>query len=127
MNNNNFIRLQRHSPLDIRVKEPTLESLTKKKREYEDPRFMSVSEAANQLVQILKKKRAEGVTDELLAYTENSLCIGLARVGHETQRIVACTLSEMVEKDLGAPLHSMVIPSAQLHELESEYLQLLDK
>lgn len=39
--------------LDIRVKEPTTESLMKKKREFEPPRFMSVAEAATQLMQII--------------------------------------------------------------------------
>jgi diphthine synthase len=41
---------------DIRVKEPTLESLTKKRKEYQPPRFMSVSEAAGQLLEIISRK-----------------------------------------------------------------------
>lgn len=41
--------------LDIRVKEPTLESLMKKKREYEPARFMSVNVAAEQLLKIIEK------------------------------------------------------------------------
>lgn len=49
--------------LDIRVKEPTLESLTKKVRVYQPPRFMSVAEAAKQLLEILTVKRSEGVSD----------------------------------------------------------------
>lgn len=39
---------------DIKVKEPTLESLTKKKREYLPPLFMSVKEASKQLLEILE-------------------------------------------------------------------------
>jgi diphthine synthase len=42
--------------IDIHVKEPTLESLTKKKKEYQPPRFMSVSEAAVQLLEIIRRK-----------------------------------------------------------------------
>lgn len=42
--------------LDIKVKEPTLESIVKKKKEYMPPRFMSVSEAATQLIEILEEK-----------------------------------------------------------------------
>jgi diphthine methyl ester synthase len=42
--------------LDIKVKEPTLESITKKKKEYMPPRFMSVNEAASQLITILDNK-----------------------------------------------------------------------
>lgn len=109
--------------LDIRVKEPTLESLMKKKREYQPPRFMSVSEAAQQLLDIVKKRRTEGISDIELAYTEDSLFVGLARVGHETQTIKACSLKEMAETDLGAPLHSLILPAKQLHPLEIEYLQ----
>lgn len=45
--------------LDIKVKEPTLESLTKKKKEYMPPRFMSVSEAAQQLIQIVQRKKLD--------------------------------------------------------------------
>lgn len=94
-----------------------------KKKEYEPPRFMSVSEAADQLVKILEQKRIEGFTDDSLAFTESSICVGVARVGHETQTIVVCKLSEMVGRDLGLPLHSMVIPAKELHPLEIEYLQ----
>lgn len=108
---------------DIRVKEPTLESLIKKKREYQPPRFMSVSEASQQLLEIVKKRRVSGCTEAELAYTEQSLFVGLARVGHETQAIKACSLLEMAETDLGAPLHSLILPARKLHPLEIEYLQ----
>jgi diphthine synthase len=43
---------------DIRIKEPTLESLTKKRREYQPPCFMSVNEAAEQLLEIISRKVA---------------------------------------------------------------------
>lgn len=45
--------------IDIRVKEPTLESLTKKRKEYQPPRFMSVSEAAEQLLDIIRRKHGD--------------------------------------------------------------------
>lgn len=45
--------------IDIRVKEPTLESLTKKRKEYQPPRFMSVSEAAEQLLEITRRKHGD--------------------------------------------------------------------
>lgn len=109
--------------VDIRVKEPTLESLTKKKIEYAPARFMSVTEAADQLLQILKKKRTEGIAESDLAYTETSLCVGVARVGHETQAILVCPLSNLATIDLGKPLHSLVLPARKLHPLEIEYLQ----
>lgn len=46
--------------LDIKVKEPTLESILKKKKEYMPPRFMSVNEAASQLIAILDDKIQNG-------------------------------------------------------------------
>lgn len=112
--------------LDIKVKEPTLESLMKKKREYMPPKFMSVSEAADQLLQIIETKRKEE-SDVKLAYDEDSLFVGLARVGHDSQAIVACTLREMKDCDLGAPLHSLILPIKDLHPIEKEYLQQFSK
>ncbi|XP_041766507.1 diphthine methyl ester synthase [Anopheles merus] len=114
--------------LDIKVKEPTLESLMKKKREYMPPRFMSVSEAADQLLQIVAKRSDEeaGVQPDQQnehGLRENTLIVGLARVGHDTQQILACSLSEMKNVDLGPPLHSLIIPNGQLHPLEMEFLQ----
>lgn len=107
--------------LDIKVKEPTLESMTRKKKEYMPPRFMSVAEAAEQLYEIIENKKREGDTN--LAYDESTIFVGLARVGSDTQKIVACSLDEMRHFDLGPPLHSLVLPSNNLHELEKEFLQ----
>ncbi|KAJ8964611.1 hypothetical protein NQ314_004751 [Rhamnusium bicolor] len=106
--------------LDIKVKEPTLESLTKKKKEYMPPRFMSVSEASQQLLETIKKLKEN---DETPVVAEDSLCIGLARVGSDNQEIVACSLKEMAEFDLGGPLHSLIIVGPILHPLETEYLE----
>lgn len=44
---------------DIKVKEPTLESLTKKKKEYMPPKFMSVQEAARQILKIIERTLAK--------------------------------------------------------------------
>lgn len=111
--------------LDIKVKEPTMESLMKKKREFMPPKFMSVSEAADQLLQIIQSKRESGESE--LAYDEETLFVGLSRVGHDSQSIVACTLKEMKECDLGPPLHSLILPSNNIHPLEKEYLQQFSK
>lgn len=50
--------------LDIKVKEPTIESITKRNKEYMPSQFMSVSEAASQLLQVIEK-RLEGTEEEL--------------------------------------------------------------
>ncbi|XP_049877669.1 diphthine methyl ester synthase [Pectinophora gossypiella] len=101
--------------LDIKVKEPTEESLTKKVRQYMDPKFMSVKEAASQLVQIIERKPQSGITND-------TLVVGVCRVGAPDQQIAARTLREMQQCDLGPPLHSLVIPAPDLHPLETDYL-----
>ncbi|KAL1122663.1 hypothetical protein AAG570_002990 [Ranatra chinensis] len=107
--------------LDIKVKEPTPESLTKKKKDYLPPLFMSVSDAAEQLMEIVKKRSIE--TDQQLPVDGETNCVGLARVGSETQQIIYCSLNEMKHKNLGEPLHSLVI-IGDLHPLEEEFLAL---
>jgi diphthine methyl ester synthase len=98
--------------------------MCKKKKEFMPPKFMSVSEAADQLLQIAKNKQGG---EEIVAYDENSLFVGLARVGHDSQAIVACSLKEMKETDLGPPLHSLILPANNLHHIEKEYLQQFSK
>ncbi|XP_056649065.1 diphthine methyl ester synthase [Diorhabda sublineata] len=105
--------------LDIKVKEPTLESLTMKRKVYLPPKFMTVSEASQQLKQIIKRKREAG---EKPIVAEEVLCVGLARIGSDTQKIVVCNLEMMSAVDLGAPLHSLIIIGPVIHPIEMEYL-----
>lgn len=107
--------------LDIKVKEPTLESILSKKKVYMPPKFMTVAEASDQLSSILEKKRRD--TDENLAFTEHTLVVGLARIGSDDQNIIACSLQEMKKIDLGKPLHSLIIPAEKLHPLEINFLR----
>ncbi|XP_076667489.1 diphthine methyl ester synthase [Andrena cerasifolii] len=106
--------------LDIKVKEPTPESITKKKKEYMPPRFMTVSEAVAQLVEVIEGEAGESEAESAL--DECSIVVGLARIGWDDERIVACSLREMAFVDLGPPLHCMIIPAKKLHPLESEFL-----
>ncbi|XP_017755341.1 PREDICTED: diphthine methyl ester synthase isoform X1 [Eufriesea mexicana] len=71
--------------LDIKVKEPTIESITKKNKEYMPSQFMSVSEAAIQLLQVIEKRFEE--TKEELALDKSSLVVGLARIGWDNQGV----------------------------------------
>ncbi|XP_037008919.2 diphthine methyl ester synthase isoform X2 [Artibeus jamaicensis] len=107
--------------LDIKVKEQSLENLIKGRKVYEPPRYMTVSQAARQLLEVVENQRARG---EEPAVTEDTLCVGLARVGAEDQRIAAGTLLQMCTVDLGGPLHSLVITGGSLHPLEAEMLSL---
>ncbi|XP_059477588.1 diphthine methyl ester synthase [Neocloeon triangulifer] len=101
--------------LDIQVKEPTPESIMKKVKQYLPPRFMSVAQASEQLLKII-------VNDSEKVLSNDSVVIGLARVGAENQQIAACSLEAMKDTDLGSPLHCLVIPG-KLHPLEEEYLE----
>lgn len=132
--------------LDIKVKEPNLDLLMKGITRFDPPRFMSVNEAANQLLSIIKNRNVtttnekdsypsdEAVKDKTTLNFENgnnplhedSICIGIARVGSSSQQIVKTTLREATEIDLGPPLHSLVIPGS-LHPLEEEMMNLFSK
>lgn len=105
--------------LDIKVKEPNLELMAQGIIQHDPPRFMSVSQAAEQLVDIIRRREKSDLDD-------SSECIGLARVGSSTQNITKTTLSGAVGLDLGPPLHCLVIPGL-LHPLEKEMLDLFSK
>ncbi|KAL2164787.1 hypothetical protein VTH06DRAFT_82 [Thermothelomyces fergusii] len=104
--------------LDIKVKEPNLESLARGRKIYEPPRFMTVGTCARQMLEIEEEKG-------LQVYGPESLAIGAARVGGKTEKFVAGTLSELCDADdlLGPPLHSMVLLGRRTHELEHEYVR----
>ncbi|XP_051021427.1 diphthine methyl ester synthase isoform X2 [Acomys russatus] len=106
--------------LDIKVKEQSEENLIRGKKIYEPPRYMTVNQAAQQLLEIIQNQRARGSK----SVTEDTLCVGLARVGAEDQKIAAGTLQQMCTVDLGKPLHSLVITGNNLHPLEMEMLSL---
>lgn len=104
---------------DIKVREPDFAHLVKTGRtRYEAPRFMSVNQAVAQLLEVEGKRRG-GVC------TRDSMAVGLARVGQDTQRIVSGTLGELERVDFGPPLHSLVLvaPSQHVHDLEAVMLQ----
>lgn len=49
--------------------------------------------------------------------------VGLARVGSEDQKIVVASLDKLANyKDMGLPLHSLIIVG-KMHPLEKEYIQ----
>lgn len=55
--------------------------------------------------------------------TENTICVGLARVGAQDQKIASGTLHQMSTVELGGPLHSMIV-TGTMHPLELEMLKL---
>ncbi|XP_026179328.1 diphthine methyl ester synthase isoform X2 [Mastacembelus armatus] len=106
--------------LDIKLKEQSVENMMRGKKIFEPPRFMTVSQAADQLIQIIRKRRDEGAE---LGLTEDTVCVGVARLGADDQVIRTATLRQLVSCDLGLPLHSLVV-TGQLHPLEVDMLRL---
>jgi diphthine synthase len=102
--------------LDIKVKEPDFQAMMKGRTEFLPPRFMSVSTAAEQLLEAEEKEGKDAYNGAL------TLCVGLARMGQTTQCIKAGTLKELLEADMGGPLHSLVI-CGDLHDLELDILK----
>ncbi|XP_005090107.1 diphthine methyl ester synthase [Aplysia californica] len=107
--------------LDIKMKEQTIENLMKGRPIYEPPRFLSASQAAQQLLDIVERRDKDQKTDADL--TPSSICVAVARVGASDQKISTATLKEMAALDMGPPLHSMVIPG-HMHPLEKQMLRL---
>ncbi|KAG5850127.1 hypothetical protein ANANG_G00078930 [Anguilla anguilla] len=106
--------------LDIKVKEQSMENLLRGRKIYEPPRYMSVSQAAEQLLEIVQNRRER---KEDLGFTEDTICVGLARVGAEDQAIRAGSLRQLASCDLGGPLHSLIV-TGHLHPLELDMLRL---
>mmetsp|Transcript_24108 Transcript_24108/g.67923 ORF Transcript_24108/g.67923 Transcript_24108/m.67923 type:complete len:302 (+) Transcript_24108:25-930(+) len=102
--------------LDIKVKEPDFQAMMKGRTEFLPPRYMSVSRAAEQLSEA-EEKHQEGAYD-----VGKTLCVGLARMGQPTQKMVAGTLEELAQQDLGDPLHSLII-CGDLHDLEFDVVK----
>ncbi|KAK9113229.1 hypothetical protein Scep_020748 [Stephania cephalantha] len=100
--------------LDIRVKEPSLESLCRGKKKYEPPRYMTIHTAIEQLLEVEQMRRES-------AYNEETTCVGFARLGSEDQKVVASSMRELLAVDFGTPLHCLVIVG-ETHPVEEEML-----
>ncbi|KAH6780193.1 Tetrapyrrole Methylase [Perilla frutescens var. hirtella] len=101
--------------LDIKVKEPSLESLCRGKKVYEPPRFMTINTAIEQLLEVVQNQQEP-------VYNEDTTCVGLARVGCEDQVIVAGSMKQLLTIDFGPPLHCLVIVG-DTHPVEEEMLE----
>ena len=67
---------------------------------------------------MVEKEKGKG------AYDEETMCVGLARVGLKDQKIVYGKLKDFLKADLGPPLHSMIICSPNPHFMETDVLEL---
>uniref|UniRef100_A0A3Q3WD93 diphthine methyl ester synthase n=1 Tax=Mola mola TaxID=94237 RepID=A0A3Q3WD93_MOLML len=106
--------------LDIKVKEQSVENMMRGKKIYEPPRFMTVAQAADQLIRVIQRRREEGAEPGV---TEDTVCVGVARLGADNQTIRVATLQQLMSCDLGGPLHSLVV-TGRLHPLEVDMLRV---
>ncbi|KAG9231623.1 tetrapyrrole methylase [Amylocarpus encephaloides] len=110
--------------LDIKVKEQSLENMSRGRKVYEPPRYMTVGQCCVQMLEVegMKGEGGEGLGG---VYGEESLAVGAARVGGRTEKFVSGTLKQLCESDevLGGPLHSLVLLGRRTHELEHDYVR----
>lgn len=101
--------------LDIKVKEQSVENLCRGRKIYEPPRYMTVNQCIEQLLES-EESRKKGICGP------QTQCVGVARIGQPTQLIVSGTMEELLNVDFGAPLHSFII-CGKMHELEVEFIK----
>lgn len=105
--------------LDIKMKEQSIENMMKGRNVYEPPRFLSCGAAVKQLLEVAEKRNLVNKEPDITAAT---ICIGLGRVGWKTQKIVAGKMADIMDYDLGSPIHSLVIPG-KMHFLEVDMVK----
>jgi len=79
-------------------------------------KYMTINEAIKILFEV-ESRRNENV------FTEETICIGCARLGSFDVRIKAGTAAELFTFDFGAPVHCLVIPG-RMHFMEEDFLKL---
>ena len=67
----------------------------------------------------MKEDELEAKVREQMAFNEETLCFGLARVGTSSQKISSGTLKQFMDFDMGEPMHSFII-CGEMHEIEQE-------
>ena len=105
--------------LDIKVKEKSVENLMRGREVYEPPRYMTVAQACSQLCEIIGEEDEK----QQQCVNEDTICVGLARVGRSDQLICVDSLKRLAATDMGGPLHSLIV-AGRLHPLEIEFLQI---
>ncbi|MGM5480221.1 MAG: diphthine synthase [Nanobdellota archaeon] len=100
--------------LDIKVAESSPEDIKRGIDRPQQPRYMTVKEGLEVLGRI-ERDRGENVI------SDDTLVVGIARLGHPDMKILSGTFSELKQIDFKGPLHSIVIPG-KLHHIEKSSL-----
>uniref|UniRef100_A0A3B0N6Z8 diphthine methyl ester synthase n=1 Tax=Theileria annulata TaxID=5874 RepID=A0A3B0N6Z8_THEAN len=95
--------------LDIKVRERSVENIMKNKLIFEEPRFMTVNKAIEQLLFIQSNTEYSKI---------DFMVIGIARLSSEDQIIKSGKLEDLLNFDFGPPLHSLIVCSPHLHHYE---------
>ena len=111
--------------LDIKVKEISEENLAKGKKIYEKPRFMTVNQALEELLEASQK--SETISENKGLINEDNLCYGVARIGSESQIVKAGKIKDIIKYDFGKPLHSVVLCAKTLSSIEKEVVEFYSK
>jgi len=82
----------------------------------EEKTYMTIPQALKQLLAIEEERRENVITNQ-------TLTVGVARIGSEDMKIKAGRVERMQSYDFGSPPHSLVIPG-KLHFMEAEALQV---
>lgn len=82
-------------------------------------KFLSVNEGL-ELLRFIERERKEKVVEP------TDWCVGIARLGHSDQKIVAGTVLEVSDVDFGSPPHAIVLPG-NLHFVEEDALKEFQK
>jgi len=83
-------------------------------------RYMTVNQGLEYLMKVKSDLVSGGREDEAII-NEDTLAIGMARVGSSDVVVNCNKISVLLNHDFGGPLHSIAIPS-KLHIVEGEYL-----
>lgn len=83
-------------------------------------RYMSVNQGLEYLMKVKNDLIEKSLEDEIVI-DEDTLAIGIARVGSRDVVVKADKIQDLIDFDFGEPLHCIVIPS-KLHIVEAEYL-----
>ena len=78
-------------------------------------RYMTVNQGLEYLMNIKNDLDRDGLIGE------DTLAMGIARVGSSDVIVKAGKISDLIDYDFGGPLHCIIIPS-KLHIVEAEYL-----
>jgi diphthine synthase len=81
----------------------------------EHNKYMTIKEAIEYLLRVEAKRKEK-------AFTKQTKCIGVARLGSDKPGIVYGKAEELLKTDFGEPPHSLIVPG-ELHFVEEEALK----